>query len=443
MDARSGPEPADGSYDDVLLEVDGLTKHFTQESGFLGGLEFDPGSFPPVSIERERVRAVDDVSFAVRRGETLGLVGESGCGKSTLGRTILRLLEPTDGRIVFQGEDLADLGGEALRQTRSDIQMVFQDPQSSLDPRMTVGQIVEEPMWAHDMLDDAGRADRARWLLERVGLEASHYDRYPHEFSGGQRQRVNLARALSVEPDFVVCDEAVSALDVSVQAQVLNLMADLQEEFGLTYLFIAHDLSVIRYVADRVAVMYLGKLVELAETDVLFENPKHPYTEALLESIPVPDPRDEGARGVLEGEVPSPVDPPSGCRFRTRCPRLIAPDGYDLTDEEWTQTRTFLRAVTRRTLEPTSGDDIRREFFGGDLPRGEAGDVLAEAIDLLATDRDRGDDDDREARWERASDLLEGAFAEQSICALEEPAYWLESETADDDRYAACHLNRE
>ncbi|WP_226004884.1 ABC transporter ATP-binding protein [Natrinema salinisoli] len=438
LDEDSGYES-----DDALLELDGVTKYFNQESGLLAGMQFEPSQFPPISVDRETVKAVDDVSLEIQPGETLGLVGESGCGKSTLGRTVLRLLEPTEGDIYFKGENLADLSGERLRQTRSDMQMIFQDPQSSLDPRMKVGQIIEEPMRAHDMLDDEGREARSKELLEKVGLDPRHYNRHPHAFSGGQRQRINLARALSVDPDFVVCDEPVSALDVSIQAQVLNTMEQLQEEFGLTYLFIAHDLSVIRHISDRVAVMYLGNIVELAGKEELFENPQHPYTRALLESIPVPDPRENGARGVLEGEVPSPVDPPSGCRFRTRCPRVIAPDAYDWRGEEWAQTRAFMRAVKRRTFEPMPADRIEAEFFDGDLPRGEAGSIVEEAIELLASDRNAGIDvDDETERWSEATDLLLESFAEQSICARERPAYELESEFGDGEHLAACHLHR-
>ncbi|WP_440766421.1 ABC transporter ATP-binding protein [Natronorubrum sp. DTA7] len=439
---------SDIAHGETLLEVDGLTKHFAADSGLLAGVNLETDQFPPVSVGVDRVEAVDDVTFEIKKGETLGLVGESGCGKSTLGRTILRLLDPTDGTISFKGDDLADLSGEELRQKRSEIQMIFQDPQSSLDPRMKVGQIIEEPMGAHDMFDDEGREARAKELLEKVGLDPRHYNRYPHAFSGGQRQRINLARALSVDPDFVVCDEPVSALDVSIQAQVMNTMEELQEEFGLTYLFIAHDLSVIRHISDRVAVMYLGHIVELAEKEELFENPQHPYTNALLESIPVPDPRQSGVRGVLEGEVPSPQDPPSGCRFRTRCPRLIAPAEYEIGEEEWAHTRAFMRAVKRRTFEPMPAAEIRREFFDGELPRGGAGEIIGEAIELIATDRKGGardpdsDDDEVEENWEEATDLLLERFAERSICARERPAYDLESEHGSGTHFAACHLHR-
>ena len=430
-------------HGETLLEVDGLSKYFASESGLLAGISLEPDQFPPVSFGVEEVKAVDDVSLEITMGETLGLVGESGCGKSTLGRTLLRLLDPTDGTITFKGDDLAELSGEELRQKRSEIQMIFQDPQSSLNPRMKVGQIIEEPMRAHNMFDDEGREARAKELLEKVGLDPRHYNRYPHAFSGGQRQRINLARALSVDPDFVVCDEPVSALDVSIQAQVMNTMEELQAEFGLTYLFIAHDLSVIRHISDRVAVMYLGHIVEIAEKEELFENPQHPYTKALLESIPVPDPRESDARGVLEGEVPSPQDPPSGCRFRTRCPQLIAPETYELTDEEWAHTRAFMRAVKRRTFEPMPTAEIRQEFFDGTLPRGGAGEIVEDAIDAIATDIDHGDEsDDERDGWEVATDLLLESFAEQSICARERPAYDVESEHGTEQHFAACHLHR-
>jgi len=418
---------------DSLLRVEGLTKYFQNESGYFAGLTVDTsgGGFP-LTYDRERVEAVDDVSFDIRRGETLGLVGESGCGKSTLARTILQLIEPTDGSVYFKGDDVAAMGGEELRRKRQDMQMIFQDPQSSLDPRMKVGRIVEEPMRAHGLYDDEGREDRARELLEKVGLDPQHYNRYPHAFSGGQRQRVNLARALSVNPDFIVCDEPVSALDVSIQAQVLNTMNQLQEEFGLTYLFIAHDLTVIRHISDRVAVMYLGNIVELADKEELFENPQHPYTRALLKSIPVPDPRLTETRGVLEGDVPSPIEPPSGCRFRTRCPRMIQPAEFDLSDPEWEATREFMRAVDRRTFQTTDEREIAAEFFGDRLPGGDAGDVIAESIERI----ENGD-------WDGAATLLRENFAEKSICAQEKPRYEIEPVYGDSRHFSACHLNRE
>ncbi len=265
------------------------------------------------------VKAVDNVSFHIKKGETLGLVGESGCGKTTVGRTLLRLIEPTAGRIYFDGVDLMALGGRALRKMRRRMQIIFQDPYSSLNPRMTVLDIVGEALVIHGLARGLEREDKVKSLLERVGLDARYVNRYPHEFSGGQRQRIGIARALALSPDFIACDEAVSALDVSIQAQVINLLMDLREEFGLAYLFIAHDLSVVRHISDRIAVMYLGEIVETAGADDLFDRPLHPYTQALLSAIPVADPTRKAKRIVLEGDVPTPIDPPSGCHFHPRC----------------------------------------------------------------------------------------------------------------------------
>jgi oligopeptide/dipeptide ABC transporter ATP-binding protein len=294
-------------HDGNLIEVRNLTKHFPIGTGLFG-------------IGREAVKAVDGVSFAIRRGETFGLVGESGCGKSTTGRCILRLIEPTSGEVKFQGQDLLSLGPEELRRLRRDMQIIFQDPYSSLNPRLTVGQIVEEPIIIHRTGDRRGRRDRVAELLKLVGLEPEHAGRYPHEFSGGQRQRIGIARALALNPKFIVCDEPVSALDVSVQAQVVNLLQDLQEQLGLTYLFISHGLSVVEHISTRVGIMYLGKLVEVASSDEIFHNPLHPYTQALLSAIPVPDPEHHRKRLVVTGDIPTAIEPPSGCRFRTRCP---------------------------------------------------------------------------------------------------------------------------
>ena len=291
-----------------LLKVERLTKHFPVTAGFL------------VHREVGRVRAVDDVSFHIGRGETLGLVGESGCGKSTTGRLVLRLIEPTSGSVEIEGHDVLTMTPAELREMRKGMQIVFQDPYSSLNPRMTVEEIILEPLYVQGEKPGPEMTRRARKLLETVGLSPNHIVRYPHEFSGGQRQRIGIARALAPQPRFIVCDEAVSALDVSVQAQVVHLLQDLQEEFKLSYLFIAHDLGVVKHISDRVAVMYLGKIVEQADKHTLYATPRHPYTQALLSSIPVPNPKLRRPRVRLTGDVPSALSPPTGCRFHTRCP---------------------------------------------------------------------------------------------------------------------------
>lgn len=299
--------------DNTLIRVENLTKHFPITRGII--------------IQREvgAVQAVDNVSFTIQEGETLGLVGESGCGKSTTGRTILQLYRPTAGKVFFHGTDLTELAGESLRRARRDMQMVFQDPFASLNPRMTIGNIIAEPLEVHKIGNGRERRERVQELLERVGMSPHYINRYPHEFSGGQRQRIGVARALALEPEFLVLDEPISALDVSIQAQVVNLLETLQDALGLTYLFIAHDLSMVRHISDRTAVMYLGKIVELATRDELYSHPLHPYTQALLSAVPIPDPIQERMRQriILEGNVPSPVNPPKGCRFNPRCPLVI------------------------------------------------------------------------------------------------------------------------
>ncbi|HEY8477320.1 MAG TPA: dipeptide ABC transporter ATP-binding protein [Chloroflexota bacterium] len=313
-----------------LLEVENLRMWFPIHQGIL-------------QRQVGWVRAVDDVSFFIRKGETLGLVGESGCGKSTTGRAILQLYRPTGGSVRFNGQDLTRLKGEELRKMRRKIQMIFQDPYASLNPRMTVGSIIGEPLEIHNLARGKEKEERVQELLRLVGLNPYFANRYPHEFSGGQRQRIGIARALAVQPEFIVCDEPISALDVSIQAQIINLLEDLQERFGLTYLFIAHDLAVVRHISDRIAVMYLGKIVEIATREELYENPLHPYTKALLSAVPVPDPQVERRREriILTGDVPSPVNPPSGCRFHPRCPYAQAdcservPDLVEVSKDHW------------------------------------------------------------------------------------------------------------
>ena len=292
---------------EVILEINNLSKFFTAKKPLFGKPSY--------------VKAVDDVSFTINRGETLGLVGESGCGKTTIGRTILKLYNPTSGQIIFNGQDISKLKDSEMVPLRRKMQMIFQDPYASLNPRMTVGDIVGEAIDIHGLYKGDKRTERIRYLLDKVGLNGSHINRYAHEFSGGQRQRIGIARALAVQPDFIVCDEPISALDVSIQAQVINMLEELQEELGLTYLFIAHDLSMVKHISTHIGVMYLGKLVEKGPSDDVYSNPKHPYTQALLSAVPIADPiiAKSNKRIMLEGDIPSPIDPPPGCRFKGRC----------------------------------------------------------------------------------------------------------------------------
>jgi oligopeptide transport system ATP-binding protein len=316
---------------EVLVRVDNLKKYFPITRGII--------------FQRQvgAIKAVDGISFGVYRGETLGLVGESGCGKSTTGRTVLQLYRPTEGDVYFEGENLVEMKGEMLRRQRKKMQMIFQDPYASLNPRMTVGNIIGEPLEVHHVASGKERQERVQELLRVVGLNPYFINRYPHEFSGGQRQRIGVARALALNPSFIVCDEPISALDVSIQAQVVNLLEDLQKELNLTYLFIAHDLSMVRHISDRVAVMYLGKIVELTDRDMLYADPQHPYTQALLSAVPIPDPEVEEKRQriILEGDVPSPANPPVGCNFSTRCPKVIQickevdPEFKEIAPDHW------------------------------------------------------------------------------------------------------------
>ncbi|WP_282606757.1 ABC transporter ATP-binding protein [Pelagibius sp. Alg239-R121] len=351
------PDLSTTAPETTILEARGLTRHFAGPARLFG--------------KTPSVRAVDGVSFGIRRGETFAIVGESGCGKSTLARLLIRLLAPTDGRVIYNGQDISGLSDAEMRSLRGELQFIFQDPFSSLNPRMTVGAIVEEPMQVHGVESSAARKERVAQLLGRVGLRAEHANRYPHEFSGGQRQRIGIARALASGPKVIIGDEPVSALDVSIQAQVVNLLEDLKEEFGLTLIIIAHDLAVIRHMSDRVGVMYLGEMIELGQTDALYDQPLHPYTQALMTAIPVPSPKARRMSEGLSGDVPSPSAPPTGCRFHTRCPHARSrcseqkPALEQTGDERWVACH-FWQEIKRPDAgldaETVRGDATARRF---------------------------------------------------------------------------------
>ena len=420
-------EPA-ASEGEPLVRIRELKKHFETGTSILDRL---------FGEESQAVRAVDGISLDIHEGETLGLVGESGCGKSTAGETILRLQEPTSGTVEFDGTPLGDR--KDLTEFRSRAQIVFQDPFSSLDPRMTVGASIRQPLEIHNWKTRQERRERSEELIERVGLSASELDRYPGEFSGGQRQRIGIARALALDPDFIVLDEPTSALDVSVQAQILNLLDELQEDFNLTYLFISHDLGVIRHICDRIAVMYLGEIVEVAPAEELFSNPQHPYTEALLESVPRVD-LDEQNRDIdpLSGDVPSPRNPPSGCRFRTRCPKIIPPETVDLSQEQFRAVMDVRDRIENRQVGLEQIRERIADDFSEDTPDEELHEAVVERVyDRLVEAELPSADESRlreavelvvDEQWEAAASQLRSEY--ETICETEKP----------EGERAACHL---
>lgn len=410
-------------WDETILSVSDLKKHFPVNTGFTESLRFDGQGLLGIYLDDSVVRAVDGVSFDLRRGETFGIVGESGCGKSTLARTILDLEDTTSGKIRFEDRDVTDLDREQRSWFRKNVQMVFQDPQSSLNPRRSIGKIITDPLEAAGW-DEEERKQRAFELLQDVGLSSEYYNRYPHEFSGGQRQRINLARALSINPDLLIADEPVSGLDMSVKAQILELMDDLQDEHGLTYLFITHDLGVVRNVADRVAVMYLGDFVEIGPTDELFTDPHHPYTRELLTAVPNPDPDTPPAQSHLRGDVPSPENPPTGCKFHTRCPEVILPEGVDRdTYREYAELRMD---VVTQSLPPEESLDGLLDRYFTERPPGPLERAVDTALDCA------GDDE-----WSAAKRALDEHATD---CIATTP---LQEPVSGPDHVSACHLPKE
>jgi peptide/nickel transport system ATP-binding protein len=424
-----------------LLRVRNLKKHYPITKGFL-------------NEEVGRARAVDGISFDLHRGETLGIVGESGCGKSTAATSLIRLEEPTEGEIVFDGEDITGYDTDQLREFRREAQMIFQDPDSSFNPRMNVGNAIAEPLVVQGMTDKERREAIVADLLERVDLSAEDMKRYPHEFSGGQKQRIGLARALAVNPQLLVADEPVSALDVSIQSEILGLIEQFQEEFGLTVIIISHDLGVVREVCDRVAVMYLGEFVEVGPTERLFSDPKHPYTEALLSAIPTPDPTDRGLGVELKGDVPDPSAPPSGCRFHTRCPAVIPPDGIDLPQETWRAVLHFRKQVDAGAIDLETITEVHAIESGQeyeDVTDLEPGEIDAATLEGWVRDEyelpDRLDDPRAAQALGDALDSLVGGDLDAAsetlgetfttVCERDHP----EREAIDQDRSVACHLH--
>lgn len=429
QDIVSSESARNAQSNETMIEVDNL-KTYYEDSGLFGGTP---------------VKAVDGVSFDIQRGETLGLVGESGCGKTTLGRTLIQLEEATGGEIRFDGKDITTLTRDELHEWRKNAQMVFQDPDSSLNDRMTIGEIVREPLDVHEVGTPRERRQKVKDLLDTVGLQREHYFRYPHQFSGGQRQRIGIARTLALEPNFIVLDEPVSALDVSVQAEIINLLEDLQDEFGLTYLFIAHDLSVVRHICDRVAVMYLGNIMEIGPTEELFNDPSNPYTHALLSAIPEPDPTARGDRITLHGTPPNPRYPPSGCPFSTRCPAVIKPDRFkDLDPDLWTRIVQFREVLSERMRADRSVRERIRERIGKETRFGTMEETVEElfgdfnvpsSVQAEITEIAKLARDENEAvALERFSDVF------GSICDQQEPHFY---EISGPNHQSFCHRHEE